>query len=131
MPKLIADTWFDAVFGIKEPRPFEACRDAFELHEGPAGDDLPPAVGPAYSVSARSGPKAGDLHHVGPFQDPTVAELRARVAAFEPEATEGFAYRGSAGATFTKFSATPASCTSPRPTPGRCSRSRRSSTAWR
>jgi hypothetical protein len=72
-------SWFEDATGFKEPKSFPAVRASFvpgAVEPSPAF--TPPGVqGPAHVLRTRD----GRALHVGPFEDPPVAELRARVVA--------------------------------------------------
>ena len=69
-------TWFRDAFGFSEPKDFQSARDAFRVREV-TSDAVPPAAGPAFELEAVATER---VFHLGPFEDPSVAELRARVA---------------------------------------------------
>ena len=68
--------WFREAFGFSEPKDFQSARDAFRVREV-ASDAVPPAAGPALELEAVATQR---VFHVGPFEDISVAQLRARVA---------------------------------------------------
>ena len=68
--------WFREAFGFSEPKDFQSARDAFQVREV-ASDAVPPAAGPALELEAVATQR---VFHVGPFEDISVAQLRARVA---------------------------------------------------
>ena len=68
--------WFREAFGFSEPKDFQSARDAFRVREV-ASDAVPPAAGPALELEAIATQR---VFHVGPFEDISVAQLRARVA---------------------------------------------------
>ena len=82
MPRAICDqlslmaNWFREAFGFSEPKDFQSARDAFRVREV-ASDAVPPAAGPALELEAVATQR---VFHVGPFEDISVAQLRARVA---------------------------------------------------
>ena len=68
--------WFREAFGFSEPKDFQSARDAFRVREV-ASDAVPPAAGPALELEAVTTQR---VFHIGPFEDISVAQLRARVA---------------------------------------------------
>ena len=68
--------WFREAFGFSEPKDFQSARDAFRVREV-ASDAVPPAAGPALELEAVATQR---VFHIGPFEDISVAQLRARVA---------------------------------------------------
>ena len=68
--------WFREAFGFSEPKDFQSARDAFQVR-AVASDAVPPAAGPALELEAVATQR---VFHVGPFEDISVAQLRARVA---------------------------------------------------
>ena len=68
--------WFREAFGFSEPKDFQSARDAFRVREV-ASDAVPPAAGPALELEAVA---TQLVFHLGPFEDISVAQLRARVA---------------------------------------------------
>ena len=68
--------WFREAFGFTEPKDFPSARDAFRVREV-ASDAVPAAAGPALELEAVATQR---VFHLGPFEDISVAQLRARVA---------------------------------------------------
>ena len=68
--------WFRDAFGFQEPKDYHAARDLFRVREVPSVA-APPSAGPALELEAISSHR---VFHIGPFEDPSVAQLRARVA---------------------------------------------------
>ena len=67
--------WFRDEFGFEEPDDFPAVQQAFTVSSTPSVGV--PCSEPAARMSCLDG---GRTFHVGPFEDPTLRELRARVA---------------------------------------------------
>jgi len=68
--------WFSDAFGFTEPKDFQSARAAFRVREV-ASDAAPHAAGPALELEAIATQR---VFHLGPFEEPSVAELKERVA---------------------------------------------------
>jgi len=77
--------WFREAFGFSEPKDFQSARDAFQVREV-ASAAVPAAAGPALELEAVATQR---VFHLGPFEDISVAQLRARVADMSADSPAG------------------------------------------
>lgn len=89
--------WFEAEFNVQEPRPYAACRSAFGLASaGDGGPKFRGATGELEPVVLIC--PDGTKRHVGPFETPRLAEMRAAVTSEgEPVGLGGLRYGNVAG----------------------------------
>lgn len=92
--------WFREAFGFTEPKDFPSARDAFRVREV-ASDAVPAAAGPALELEAVATQR---VFHLGPFEDISVAQLRARVADMTADSSASAAAGGLSSAGGLSFS---------------------------
>lgn len=94
--------WFQQAFGFPEPKNFGAAQRSFTVSEQPSDGSVPAAAGPVHVLSTGTEEGGSTTFHVGPFEDPQVSELRARVRAVAesndaPQGLGGLSFENVAG----------------------------------